>query len=257
MKKLSILYFFGPLLILSLALVIFSGPAQAYVYDAFTSVGIDTSKWINYGPDKALFTQPGGVSHLQFNDPTPGGNMDSLESVATVNGSFFVSMYYTDYKAKNTATGDFSGSSVELWIGAPGNSGISVHLYEYIRGQNTKSFQQGIWALINDSGTKHHVNSTYYSTLGNTSGSLGIGYNSITGLVTLYYDLGSGWKEFGTCEPDFPSGPLNFGIEGYDPDGTSLRFQVDQVDIVPLPPSLFLLGSGLLGLGALGWRRQG
>jgi hypothetical protein len=252
MKKLSILYFFGPLLILSLALVIFSGPAKAYVYDDFTSTGIDPSKWTDYGPDTGYFSQLGTGNHLQFNDPS-GGHTDSLESVATVNGSFFVSMQYEDYSAspKTTATTPFSGSSVELWIGAPGNSGIGVHLYEY-----TNYTQQGIWALINDLGNKTHVGNNYFSTSGNTSGWLGIDYNSITGLVTLYYDVGSGWTEFATCNPGFTSTPLNFGIEGYDPDGNSLSFQVDQVDLVPLPPSLFLLGSGLLGMGALGWRRQ-
>jgi len=53
--------------------------------------------------------------------------------------------------------------------------------------------------------------------------------------------------------PGFAQAPF-FGILGANQYGESLSFQVEQVDFtpVPLPAGVWLLGSGLLGLGLAG-----
>jgi hypothetical protein len=87
------------------------------------------------------------------------------------------------------------------------------------------------------------------------SGWLGIGYNGILGLggdVTFWYDSGAGWIEIDSYAPNFSQAP-SFSICGFDTYGSSMSFQVDQVQVVPLPPSVLLLGSGFLGI--VGWRR--
>jgi hypothetical protein len=45
--------------------------------------------------------------------------------------------------------------------------------------------------------------------------------------------------------------PLPWGGLQYEPDGSG--FSYSQTEVVPLPPSVFLLGAGLIGLA--GWRR--
>ena len=59
MKKFATLHSFAVLLMLSVALMLFSGPAQAYVYDDFTGSGINGSLWTEKGPNEGLFSQPG------------------------------------------------------------------------------------------------------------------------------------------------------------------------------------------------------
>jgi hypothetical protein len=43
------------------------------------------------------------------------------------------------------------------------------------------------------------------------------------------------------------------GVDGYPLNWLTNSWTYEQTEVVPLPPSVFLLGSGLLGL--LGWRR--
>jgi len=245
MKKLAVPNYVGLLVILSFALIFVSSPAQAYVYDDFTASGY-TSLWQDVGPDYGLFSQPGN-GNLYFLDNS-GGQIDSLASLSAVTGPFAVAMQYLNCSATNNTTpspgSQFVGSSVDLWIGTLGATYTHVSIYEFLN-----ATQQGIWAVINNSGSKTHIGSYVSNTA--TTGWLGIVYNGMqgaAGVVTLYYDVGSGWTKFASYNPDFPAGPIYFAIEGYDPDGSYLSFQVDQVDVVPLPPSAFFLVSGLIPL---------
>jgi len=256
MKKLSILYFFGPLLILSLALFIFSGPAQAYVYDDFTGAGINTSLWYDAGPNYGLFSQPGG-KHLQFIDPS-GEQTDKLRSYDPVSGAFFVSMSYSYFTPGANANpgGEFKSTSVELAL-SDGTNSVNVN-------ENYNADGYFFQAVLNLGGYKTNLQIPAPSASGVSEAWLGIYYNGLLGskgVVTFYYETGSSWTPIitsGPVCPDFSSQPY-FAIVGDDAYGSSLSFTVDQVDLaVPLPPSLFMLGSGLLGLGALGWRgKQG
>ena len=59
--------------------------------------------------------------------------------------------------------------------------------------------------------------------------------------INIYYD---------------PKALANFYLLGRDYTFAGGGNLIADAATVPLPPSVLLLGSGLLGLGALGWRRR-
>jgi hypothetical protein len=227
MNKLAGLKFFTALLILSVARIIFSGPAQAFVYDHFTSPGINPNLWVDSGPNTGLFSQPGD-SYLYFNDAS-GGKTDMLRSYNRLNGAFFMSMQYSNFQALNDQPAAQGASSAIQFMLGTGGTSIFVEM-----GKNTK----GIFfeALSYIGGTTSLLNYIYQSV---NSGWLGVGYNGKSGPggeVTLWYDSGAGWKKLDSCAPNFSQAPYIY-IRGYDPYGQSLSFQVDQVQILPHTPS--------------------
>ena len=113
MKKLAVLNTFVVLLMLSVALMLFSGPAQAYVYDDFTGSGINGSLWTEKGPDQGLFSQRGD-GYLYYSG-TITNLRDTLGSKNPVSGAFFVAMQYSNFQGDNTATvGQSEGVYLQL-----------------------------------------------------------------------------------------------------------------------------------------------
>ena len=244
MKKLAGLHFIGAWLILLVAMVLFSGPAQAYVYDDFTSSGIDPSLWVDSGPNTGFFSQPGD-GYLHFNDSS-GGQADRLTSYNPVSGAFFVSMQYFDFQTINNQPANVGQSSALRLRLESGTNNVGVEEGKNINGL----FFDG---QANRDGTRTPLKSVSAGTT--NSGWLGMYYNGILGaggVVDLWYDSGAGWTLLDSWAPNFSAAPY-FSIYGLDQYGSSLSFQVNQVQVVPLPPSVLLLGSGLLGLA--GWRR--
>jgi hypothetical protein len=244
MRKLAVLNSFAALLILSVALMLFAGPAQAYVYDDFTSNGINTNLWTNMGPDSNLFSQPGnGDTYLYFSSIT-SQQKDILSSKNPVSGAFFVAMQYSSFQATNTAE-PYHSSGVHLYL-SYGTNIVDVDRLNY----SNANFFQGFSTIT---GFSDPISSTV------DHGWLGIGYNGIPGLegqVTVWYDdAGAGWHKLATYAPNFNGDPY-FSIMGKtQTSSTLLSFQVNQVQLThtPVPPSVLLLGTGLLGLA--GWRR--
>ena len=236
MKKLACLNFCTAWLILSVApLVLFSGSAQAYVYDHFASPGINTSLWVDRGPNTGLFSQPGD-SYLYFNDAT-GGQNDKLRSNYQVRGAFTVLMKFSNFQTINTQpSGQGKSSCVELALVDGTNAAYMIE------GKNSSGqfFQAG----FSQSGNTTPLKYVYCGNI--NSGWLGIRYNGVLGSggkVDFLYNIGAGWEVIDSCAPNFSQAPW-FSIEGYNVYGESLSFQVDQVQVItpnPAPISILLL----------------
>jgi hypothetical protein len=253
MKKLAALNLFTAWLVLAIALILFSAPAQAYVspptlvdvYDDFNGSTINSSLWVSGGMS-GLFSQAGN-GDLHFLDTIGGlGYYQNLRSTSRQDMPFFVSMEFSDFQATNSYPAPFAGSGPILWIGYTANS---LRIYEYIDTAGTPS--RGFYAIQRfqngDVVSKVHLGDAVAT--GADRGRLGIGYDG--SIASLWYaeGLGGGWQLFTTVAPDFTNDPY-FAIQGYNEYGTYLSFQVEQVQFtpVPLPAGVVLLGSGLLRL---------
>jgi len=238
MKRLAYLNILAVLFIVAAAPVLLPVPAQAYVYDNFNGTGINPALWVDTTDETSLFSQPGD-GNLYFSDPS-GGQIDSLRTYSRWNMPFFVSLQYAALLADNHGSGEFSGSSVSLWMGYTGNT---VAVYEF-----KLQDEYGFRAVKTVNGQRTALTGLIGTTA--NSGWLGIDYDGAK--LTFMYDTGSGWQEIATCDSFFTENPF-FGVQGYNPYGDWLSFRVEQVQVVPLPAGVWLLGSGLLGLA--GWRR--
>jgi hypothetical protein len=234
MKKLACLNFCTAVLILAVApLVLLAGSAQAYIYDHFDSPGINTSLWVDRGPNTGLFSQPGD-SYLYFKDLT-GGQNDKLRSNYPVKGAFTVLMKFSNFQAINTQpAGQGKTSCVELALADKTNS---VYMIE---GKNISGqfFQAG----FSQSGNTFSLKYVYYGNV--NSGWLGIRYNGVLGSggkVDFLYNIGAGWKVIDSYAPNFSQAPW-LSVVGLNAYGESLSFQVDQVQVItPKPPPMNLL----------------
>ncbi len=163
----------------------FSGPAQAYVYDNFSTPGIDLSLWTETGPNNGLFSQPGD-GYLNFSDPNPGNLKDSLRSFNSVSGAFFVSMQYLNFQSTNNQPPGQSKSS-----------GVHLNLSDGTNIVNAQECKNSVGNFFQGYSLIGGVQTWYTPTLSAVnSGWLGIGYNGILGtggLVTLWYNAGTGW----------------------------------------------------------------
>jgi hypothetical protein len=253
MKKMAYLNVLARGFLLAAAMILLPLPVQAYVYDDFKGMGISSSLWVDRGPDYGLFSQPGDGA-LHFDDPSPGGKADLIRSNSRWDMPFFVSMQYSNFQGNSNNSGDFSGTAAQLWIG---HTDAGVLMYEGTHEAIGKYF----WAILYnrlDTANPIQIHLTESPILTDvTSGWLGIGYNGSQASVWYDEGKGQGWQLLSTCNPGFTENPF-FGIRGYDDLGNYLNFQVEQVQFnpVPLPAGVWLLGSGLLGLGTVGLRRR-
>lgn len=246
MKKTFFIVFFAAF---AISFLIQTNPAEAYLYDDFTDVGISNAKWTDRGPNQGFFTQPGD-SYLYYNDPT-GGHKDELMVAQRPSGAFFVSMQYSSFLSNNIQPSGIQRGSAAMLV-AGFSSGPAVGIYEY---QNSTG--KGFEAIYTINGVARAFTNIKTNV---DSGWLGIGYNGILGsggVTTLWIDPGTGWSKLAKFYPSFASSP-GVGIEGWNPSSSSLSFQVDKVVLspnsqppVPIPAAVWLLGSGLVGLAGL------
>ncbi len=237
MKKLACLNFVVALLIIAVApLLLFSGSAQAYVYDHFDSPGINPDLWVDMGPQTGLFSQPGD-SYLYFNDSS-GGQDDRLRSYKKVTGACSVLMQYSNFQCINNQP---SGQGMSSIVGLLLSDGINGRTVTMEEGKNTDGhyFQ----AQFYHDGTI--INLKYFYANIN-SGWLGIRYNGklgAEGKVDFMYNFGAGWIVLDSCAPNFSQAPV-FLIRGKNQYGQSLSFQVDQIQVIthnPAPINILLL----------------
>ena len=241
---------------------------EAGIYDDFTNSGISTTLWST--ANAAGFTQPGdGYLHYQDTSAHKG----TLLSTAAYTSGIFT-MPFIGYSSDNIAPGAQGlGSVAALGLGSRSiNNWVRIE-----RGQVQGDPAHGItggyvevnWVQPSD---PNHV---YVNWLQSdiTSGFFQLRYDGVQ-VTSFYRGLDSDpWTQimitntqgnpvldannhtqplvltpgWGAAVPMFIQ-----GVPGGNPsDNYTLSFQVDRIEVVPLPPSLLLLVPGLIGLAAV------
>jgi hypothetical protein len=220
MKKLLFQHSFARWLILAAAVILFPGPAQAFVITDF-------SQWTDMGPNMGLFFQQTG-GPLYFNDPV-GGQKDILKSPDPATGAFFVALRYSSFSSNNDNLPNAGLASIAALDLTADNCDVFVMEGQVSPG---KFFQTQV--KDHATGVVKTLFQVYF--VSDTSGRLGIGYNGVSGaggLVTFWYDVGAGWKQIGPpYSPNF-SGDLYFQIMGKDGPDATMSFQVSEIDVSP------------------------
>ena len=165
----------------------------AYIYDDFSSAGINTSKWATNNSG-SLFSQPGDGKLYFYSDntagvnPAPGG---SLLSTAFFTPGFF-SLDFNDFFSSNTSPGGRGlGSFAALGLGTKNNTYVRM-----LRGR-VISEDWGYFEANYYDGTDLHV---WYVYADATSGQLGLSYDG--SMVRFFYNGGNGWQNLDTSGPD-------------------------------------------------------
>jgi hypothetical protein len=220
MKKFSFQHSCARWLILATAVILFPGPAQAFVI-------ADFSQWTDMGPNMGLFSQQTG-GPLYFNDPV-GGQKDILKSPDPVTGAFFVALRYSSFSSNNNNLPNAGLASVAALDLTADNCNVFV-----MEGQakSVKFFQ----TQVKDHSTGVVTTLSQVYPVSATSGRLGIGYNGISGaggLVTFWYDAGAGWTQIGPQYSPTFSGDLYLQIMGKNGPDATLSFQVSEIDVSP------------------------
>jgi hypothetical protein len=226
----------------------FCNAAEAYIYDEFSSPGIDTGKWTIYDP-LALFMQPGD-GQLYFNSdntaqvsPAPSG---TLVSTASFKPGFF-SMDFNQFVSSNVSPGGQGlGSFAALGLGTK-----STQYVRMLRGR-VVSEQWGYFEANYFDGVLLHV---WYVFADVTSGRLGLHYDGST--VKFYYNDGvTGWQRLDTSGPDTKgnivavtprwSSPPPLFVSG-TPGGSGVTsFAVDKVEYTPASSVPTMAEGGIL-----------
>ncbi len=210
--------------------------ANAFVDTQYSSMGVD----FLYG---AALTGASYYSLLNFTGtsftsatPLYGGTLGTPSTDSPTWWQDFDGTF-KGYQGSSTPTSNFLGFN---WVSSPSalRSGTAMQFSSFV-----SSLSIGIDRPGAASGTTN-VEIDLYNTL---TGSL---VEKATKTVTS----GGGWVTFTSSAEDSPFNlALVYGTDG----STGKRFMVDNIsyDPVPIPPSLFLLGGGLGGLGLIRRRK--
>jgi hypothetical protein len=246
-------------LIVVLSLLFCAAVAEAYIYDDFNSVGIDTTKWTISDPLQ-LFSQPGD-GQLYFSSdnnagvsPAPGGTLTSTTSF----GPGFFSMDFNHFFSSNSSpAGQGLGSFAALGLGTK-----STKYVRMLRGRVISEAWDYFEANYFDGALLH----VWYVFADVASGRLGLQYDGST--VSFFYDDGvNGWQRLDTSGPDTQghivavtpgwSSPPPLFVGGTPGGSGATAFQADKVEytlassIPTMTEAGMLVMTVLLGAGAI------
>jgi len=215
--------------------LLFCTAAEAYIYDDFSSPGIDTGKWTTSDP-LHLFSQPGD-GQLYFNSdntakvsPAPSG---TLVSTTSFTAGFF-SMDFNHFVSSNVSPGGQGlGSFAALGLGTKTTKYVRM-----LRGR-VVSEAAGYFEANYFDGAVLHV---WYVFTDVTSGRLGLHYDGST--VSFFYNNGvDGWQRLDTTGPDTKdnivavtpgwSSPPPLFVSGTPGGSGGTIFAVDKVEYTP------------------------
>ena len=244
-----------------------------------STIGLDTNITISMDKNTGFVNTNQSSVAVSGNDMYTTANLgvsdtESFSPSATVgtspsvNDTYGVSLQKLSGSVSNNA---LSGSLVAKGpYGSPSNPGIItetvtdtakyVVTFDGKGAVNVTIPWNFTYSLINDSlGPTYFYKATYNMTINLTIGSNT--YNFINPQIPVTLDSGSPYVAY---TPNIPpttlSGTWSFSTGKYHPSGTQDVTVVLNEAVTgysaPIPPSAFLFGSGLLGLGLLGWRKK-
>jgi hypothetical protein len=215
--------------------LLFCTAAEAYLYDDFSSPGIDPGKWTISDPH-LLFSQPGD-GQLFFNSdntagvsPAPSGTLVSTTAFAA---GFFSTDFNHFFSSNVSPGGQGLGSFAALGLGTKTTKYVRM-----LRGR-VVSEQWGYFEANYFDGAVLHV---WYVFADVTSGRLGLHYDGSA--VRFFYHNGvDGWQRLDTSGPDTQgnivavtpgwSSPPPLFVSG-TPGGSGVTsFAVDKVEYTP------------------------
>jgi hypothetical protein len=183
---------------------------------------------------------------ISGNDPISGNNEVSLDLIDSFLGLPSGSSEGLKIIAGPSAFGDYAGSAIKQTITASAGQIISFD-YKFLTSENPDEafFNDFAFFSLVDSGggfITSYLADTFTKPL-NTSGS-------------AYYNLESDLLNFSYIIPSSGTYTLGFAVVDVEDLDQHSGLLVDNISSVPIPPALWLFGSGLLGLAGMARRKK-
>ena len=246
------------LMLLAGIMFIWSGSVLAYTIDDTVNVGAGTTK----GTESNAITWEG---HSAWTDHI-GDNFDTKGIDVNMTGSNIIITMYTNFDGLYTYSGDdFTAADLGIDLDLNGTYEYGVVLTHGTGGHQDYSaalYKDGTWKSSYDVLEGNTINDLYYGEFypeptNKREAWVKMEGGDYKGDVTINISSDSGlWKWTLTIDKNlFDSGNLDNQMGIFWATGICANDVVEGA-VVPIPTTILLLGSGLLGFGLLGRRRK-